>query len=331
MSDPQKAQRYDSLDGLRTIACFGVILMHIAANNQYGISGLLYQKVIPSFTDFVYLFMVLSAFGMCCGYYQKVLSGKLDLVAFYKKRYLKILPFFALLVALDLLAGFSKEALIEAAADLSLTFGLFPNHISVIGVGWFLGLVFAFYLIFPFYCVLLSTKPRAWFFFAVSLVLNHICRTYFGIGRENIVYSFCYFMAGGLIFLYAEQLRRIPWFVSAGMLLASIFAYYLIGKYTVCILAVNVCFVLFAIGSGGRILSNRFTRFISSISLEMYLSHMFLFQIVKRLHLNTGFGSGVPQYLITCLLVIGLDMLFALAAQKAITLCLTRLQNRAAH
>ena len=54
----------------------------------------------------------------------------------------------------------SIEALYEGFADLTLMFGFLPNagNISVIGVGWFLGLIFVFYICFPFYCVLIQNK-----------------------------------------------------------------------------------------------------------------------------------------------------------------------------
>lgn len=138
-----KRSHYDAIDGLRTIACIGIVMMHIKENNTYEISGFLYNSIIASFTNFVFLFMVISAFGMCCGYFEKMLNNQISLESFYVKRYRKILPFFALLVLLDVVISPSKKALIEGIADITLLFGLFPNNISVIGVGWFLGLIFA--------------------------------------------------------------------------------------------------------------------------------------------------------------------------------------------
>lgn len=148
-----------------------------------------------------------SAFGMCCGYLDKMLNNQISLESFYAKRYHKILPFFAVLVLLDVVMSPSKGALIEGLADITLLFGLFPNNISVIGVGWFLGLIFAFYLIFPFYCVLIKSRKRAWIAFGVSVLMNYIFGLYFGIGRTNIVYCLPYLIAGGLIYLYRHELE----------------------------------------------------------------------------------------------------------------------------
>ena len=140
-------KRYGAIDGLRTIACVGIVLMHVAANNSYSISGFIYESVIPSFTNFVFLFMIVSAFGMCCGYYEKIIDNKISFNTFYGKRFKKILPFFGLLVLLDVIMSPSAGALYEAFADLSLLFGFLPNagNISVIGVGWFIGLFISFF------------------------------------------------------------------------------------------------------------------------------------------------------------------------------------------
>ena len=104
---------YYGIDWLRAIACIGIALMHIRANSTYQVSGFLYNKVIPSLTDFVYLFMAISAFGMCCGYYEKVMSGRVNWTDFYMKRYIKILPFFAVLIVIDLVMSFSTNSLLE--------------------------------------------------------------------------------------------------------------------------------------------------------------------------------------------------------------------------
>lgn len=185
------------------------MMMHMTTNNQYEISGFVYEEVIPSFTNFVFLFMTISAFGMCCGYYEKVMKNQISISAFYEKRFQKIFPFFAVLVLLDIAVAPSINSLYEGFADLTLLFGFIPKHIEVIGVGWFLGLIFVFYLCFPFFCVLIENKKRAWIAFTISLIYNFVCTQYFDIGRTNILYSGCFFLAGGLIFLYRDEIEKI--------------------------------------------------------------------------------------------------------------------------
>lgn len=216
-------KRYDAIDGLRTIACLGIVLMHVRANGDYAVSGFVFEKLIPSFTNFVFLFMVISAFGMCCGYYGKVVNNRISVNDFYSKWFKKILPFFAVLVILDMLISPSLNALYEAFADLTLLFGFLPNagNITVIGVGWFIGLICVFYLVFPCYCWLIGNKKRAWISFGTSLIYNFACASYFEVGRNNILYSGCFFLAGGLVYLYREQIEKIAtrfkWVVLAGI------------------------------------------------------------------------------------------------------------------
>lgn len=117
--------------------------MHIKANGSYDLPGFIGNELIGSMGEFVYLFMMISGFSMCCGYYNRIISNEIAVGEFYGKRYRKIWPYFAALCLLDFAISPSLESLYETFADLTLCFGLLPNaNISVIGVGWFIGVVF---------------------------------------------------------------------------------------------------------------------------------------------------------------------------------------------
>lgn len=319
-------EHYGAIDGLRTVACIGIVLMHIAANNSYEISGFVYNAMIPSFTDFVFLFMTVSAFSMCCGYYRKIIDNRISFSEFYGKRFKKILPFFSLLVLLDLAVSPSVGALYEAFADLTLMFGFLPNagNINVIGIAWFLGLVFVFYICFPFFCVLLQTRRRAWVTFVLSLAYNFVCTRYFNVDRSNILYCSCFFMAGGLLYLYRNELLRVNRWLGLGIAALSAFLYYFLGGNLVGKLLVSVSWPAYAVicagdGSGrSLILENKFTKFVSNISMEIYLSHMVVFRAVEKLGLNRLFGSGWVQYIVTALVVLCGAAVFSAIMQKLI-------------
>ena len=318
-------KRYGAIDGLRTIACIGIVLMHILTNGSYELSGFAYDKVIHSFTDFVFLFMMISAFGMCCGYYERMLKGKISISDFYAKRYKKILPFFAVLVLLDILVSPSLGSLYEGFADITLLFGLLPNggHISVIGVGWFLGVVFVFYLVFPFFCFLLENKKRAWFAFAVSLIYNFACIKYFDVSRTNILYCACYFLAGGLVFLYKDKIPELKGKWRVIMLVLTVVAIvpvYAIGRNTATLLVVFMLLLIYTISVSSRLLENRFTKFFSGISMEVYLAHMMIFRILEKLKLNTLFGRGLVQYIVMVVTVLLCTVIFAVLLKKLISL-----------
>ena len=311
-------KHYGAIDGLRTIAAIGIVLMHIRANTAYEISGFLYHTVIPSFTNFVFLFMAVSAFGMCCGYYERMLQNRISMAEFYKKRFQKIIPFFAVLVFLDVAMSHSVSALYEGFADLTLLFGLLPEagNISVIGVGWFLGLIFVFYLCFPFFCCLLENKRRAWLAFGISFVYNFVCSQYFEVGRNNILYSACFFLAGGLIYLYREKIEKMcrggvqRWALLL-LVVTAIIAYYLLDGTAMACLLVSSILLIYAVAGKGGLLENAVTRFFSEISMEIYLSHMLVFRVVEKLHGTNLLGNGWGSYIVTAVLVIGGTVAFS--------------------
>ena len=88
------SSKFYSLNGLRSLACIGIILMHIKANIDYSLTGEIANLIISEFTNFVFLFMIISSFGMCCGYFDKIKNNEISPEKFYSKRIKKLLPFF---------------------------------------------------------------------------------------------------------------------------------------------------------------------------------------------------------------------------------------------
>ena len=86
LQEKVKIERYESLNGLRTYAILGIVLMHVFTNGNYQLDGFVFSKLIPSFSNLVFLFMSLSGFSMFCGYYHKILSQSISLEEFYTKR-----------------------------------------------------------------------------------------------------------------------------------------------------------------------------------------------------------------------------------------------------
>ena len=223
----------------------------------------MFERLIPSFTNLVFLFMMVSGFGMCCGYYQKIIDQKISVEDFYKKRYIKIWPYFALLCALDFVISPSKESLFEVFANLTLCQGLLPNaNISVIGVSWTLAVIFVFYMLFPFFCFLIGNKKRAWGVAVAALVFNWVCSSYFFdanhvikfSARASVVYDAIYFIVGGLIFLYRKELAefasKYKIIVGAVLLIATV-SYFALGGSTLTMLLFCVAALVYALGCKG--------------------------------------------------------------------------------
>ena len=328
-----KADRYEGIDGLKAYAIIGIALMHILANGEYGIGGFVFERLIPSFTNLVFLFMMVSGFGMCCGYYQKIIDQKISVEDFYKKRYIKIWPYFALLCALDFVISPSKESLFEVFANLTLCQGLLPNaKISVIGVSWTLAVIFVFYMLFPFFCFLIGNKKRAWSVAVVSLVFNWLCINYFKAGRTNIVYDAIYFIAGGLIFLYRKELAEFASkykVVAAAILLIAIVAYFALGDNTLTMLFFCVAALVYTLGCNRRgVLVNPVAKFLGGISFEIYLCHMVIYRVLEKLHLVRLFGNGLLAYIFTAVAVVCGSVVFSVCAKWFLNKIETFLKER---
>ena len=317
------AKRYDAIDGLRTYSAIGIVLMHVLANGDYGLNGFLFKSLIPSFTNLVFLFMIISGFSMCCGYYEKIVKNEISLGGFYRRRFEKVWPFFAALCVLDVIISPSFASICEAFANMTLCFGFIDAEISVIGVGWFLGVVFIFYLIFPFFCYLISDKRRAWFSFGVALMLNIVCKYYFNVSRSNFAYSAVYFLAGGLIYIYrdkiAELSEKFRWLI---LLVCMSFAavYYLAGGYTFIMLMLFSALLVYALKvKRGGVLINPVTRYVSSISMEIYLCHMVIYRLAEKLHLLNLGSSKKLSYIYSSILVLIGAIIFSVVLRAMLT------------
>ena len=315
--------RYDNLDGVRAYAAVGIVLMHVLSNGKYGLDGFVFDRLIPSFTDLVFLFMIVSGFAMCCGYYEKTVSGQLDLNKFYAKRFAKVWPFFTVLCVADFAMSPGLTTLYELMADLTLCFGLLPDaHISVIGVGWFLGLVFVFYFMFPFFCSLLSNKKRAWFALAVALLLSLLTTVRFGGERYHLGYSGVFFLTGGMIYLYREPLHRFVERFGWVMVLLTAGAlglYCWLGSCVPTQLLVCCVLAIGAIGKKNVIMNNPLTRMLSGVSMEIYLCHMMVFRVLEKLKLVRLFQSELLSYVVTAAMTLVGAISMALIINKLLS------------
>ena len=314
-------EKYEGIDGLKAYAIIGIALMHVLANGEYGIGGFVFERLIPSFTNLVFLFMMVSGFGMCCGYYQKIIDHKISMEDFYSKRYIKIWPYFALLCALDFVISPSKNSLYEVFANLTLCQGLLPNaNITVIGVSWILAVIFVFYMLFPFFCFLLGNKKRVWGVAIVALVFNLLCGSYFNADRTNIVYDAVYFIAGGLTFLYRKELAEFAQkhkVIAGAILLAATVAYFALGSSTLTMLFFCVAALIYTLGCKvwGGVLVNPVAKFLGGISFEIYLCHMVIYRVLEKLHLVHLFGNSLLAYIITAVAVICGSVVFSVCAK----------------
>lgn len=352
--------RVGSLDGLRAIACLGIISMHVRANLTICMSPFISRNNFISFAgNFVLLFMMISAFSLCCGYLQKFHQNSISLEAFYKRRFSRILPFFAFLTFIDLVKCLFENHFVfndsivgelwESFANVTLMFGLLPgNGINVVGVGWFVGAIFLFYLLFPFYSTLLMSKKRVQFAFIISIIWSFAITTYFTpvkgafSARSCFLLEAPYFIAGGILFLYMPNLNRLFKGKSLRIITKSVVITYTIIffsfpnlRFDFSNLLLYALWIVYAISDlnstfSRTLLNNRVMSFISGISLEMYLSHMMLFRIVEKIHLERMIGDGDIVYCLTLILVLCSTIVFSLCwkkIEKKLPICINVVEN----
>lgn len=311
-------ERFGSLDGLRAYAAMGIVLMHVLSNISVKPSeNYLTSELIPFFTDFTLLFMVVSGFSLCCGYYQRIKEGTITPAKFYKRRYLRILPFFAVLCIIDLAVSPSMASLYETFANMTLCFGLLPPsvEINVIGVGWFLGIVFLFYMLFPFFVFMLDNKRRALFSLVLAVMFVFITFDYFFTpSRRCMIYCAPLFITGGVVYLYrkiiSEFVRAHFAVCCATMIILSV-GFFAVYEYVangffayVLELLLFALWLVYAIGSNDVVLNNRIVKYLSGISMEIYLAHMVIYRVVEKVHLEDIIQQNNILYIVTSLLTI---------------------------
>lgn len=330
-------KKYDSLNGMRAYAAIAILAMHVLENSEYtGIASTVSTKV-DILKWLIYLFMIISGFSLCCGYYERILHQSISIVEFYKKRYKKILPFFALLVFMDCMTSLSLNSVVEGIADITLVYALLPNaSISVLGVGWFLGIVFLFYMLFPFYCFLMRSKKNAWLTFAVCVFYNlseqlyfldssHVVKGYQS--HTNFLFCSMFFCAGGLIYLYRNEfmtyVKKCRYGYLLAILLMTIASFYVWPQISglvepfVCLIIFSL-WVIYAISTESIILNNKWVTFISGISLEIYLCHMFVYRILEKMHILYIWGRGYLAYVSMVFVTLFGTICVSLLSQKGI-------------
>lgn len=323
MEKQEYKERYENLDGLRAISCLCIIAYHIEKFSNYQLSWEV-QTLVASCTHFVPLFLLISGFGIFCGYYEKVKTQSFDVNTFYKKRYQKIMPFFVFLLLINVILERSVSNIIEALTEATLLFGLLPNNkLEVMEVAWAVGLIFVFYMLFPFVAYLCWTKKRAIITLVVSVVLSLFCSNYFFTekfvvnftDRHNFLYCAPFFVAGGVTYLYRDRIQsfvsryRIPFILMCIVL--SVLWYFTpdgIGELYIMMLKNLILFLpwlWYCISIQSKFLSNKVMKFFSGISFELYLAQMIIFRLVEKLDGLYLLGNGWIGFITTWIIVVG--------------------------
>lgn len=191
-------------------------------------------------------------------------------------------------------------------------------------------------MLFPFFCFLIGNKKRAWGVAVAALIFNWLCDNYFKAGRTNIVYDAIYFIAGGLVFLYRNELVKCvsKYNVVAGaILLIATVAYFALGGSTSTLLFFCVAALVYTLGCNrGGVLVNPVAKFLGGICFEIYLCHMVIYRMFEKLHIIHLYGNGLFAYIFTAVAVICGSVVFSVCAKwflnKIESIVKERINNR---
>ena len=75
--------------------------------------------------------------------------------------------------------------------------------------------------------------------------------------------------------------------------------------------------MMYAISFESKVLNNKITKYISNVSMEVYLCHMVMFRIVEKIHIGRYISNDYICYTITFILVFTLSIIFARVFQIA--------------
>jgi probable poly-beta-1,6-N-acetyl-D-glucosamine export protein len=147
-------QRYEYIDILRAIGIFAVLLIHISANFIYlpfGTVKTIYVGIDVMSQIGVPLFIYISGFVLTKKYYTA-----LSLSAYYKKRFIKILPMYLICSIFYILFNhaWNWPNITAVGFVKALIFGESAYHL------WFMFLLFQFYLLFPVFLVFIKRIPN---------------------------------------------------------------------------------------------------------------------------------------------------------------------------
>ena len=145
------------------------------------------------------------------------------------------------------------------------------------------------------------------------------------IGKTSIIYTMPLFMTGGMIYLYRKNLKMegIRQYLFLAYCIALTILFFAFPEVRrggfrslVAELLLFGSWLIYALGSKDWILNNRVVRFISGISMEVYLCHMVMFRVVERVHLERFITDGDMLYVLTCVMVVAGAVAFSWFMKK---------------
>jgi len=294
------ANRLTFLDSLRGLAALYVVLFHVLAMPSPPLeAGPVLGAAVTLGGSGVALFFVISAFSLCYTMPRHRDSG-LPLTSFYTHRLFRIAPLFLVLLAFSLWrdsrGAHPGHETGEIAANLTFTFNLFHGwQEGIVWASWAVGVEMLFYAVFPLLFALIRTTAGAVVFCVVStslaLAVQHGSGVdlqerltgQFGLLRHLPVFSLgilSYYVYAWLQRSREKARTRAAWgFMGASVVAGAGLALSVRNQWAGPMetwIAMGAIYAMLLLGLGMvplRLLVNRATRYLGTISYSVYLGH----------------------------------------------------------
>ncbi|MBC9934879.1 acyltransferase family protein [Chitinophaga qingshengii] len=234
----KNVKRVDSLDYLRGIAAFGIMIYHCFT---WGFGGFSPDSFMGKWGIYgVSIFYILSGLTLHYVYFDNMNFTPRDLKKFFLKRFFRIYPLLWLTIILTIILNQKMPSLPGLLLNLTGAFGVLKWH-SYIGVGvWSIGNELVFYLFFPVF-IFLSKKSK-FLFFCLSAILLLIF-LYFAFFKMDASLSLT---DNEQWKMYVNPLNQVFLFLS-GYLMGMFFRRYMFSKFwTISILLLSLLvFILY--------------------------------------------------------------------------------------
>ena len=140
-------------------------------------------------------------------------------------------------------------------------------------------------------------------------------------------------MAGGLVYLYRDELKRLKniRIVAVVFLAITASAYYFLSQNDLVMAVFSVAIIIFAITTNGKLGENKLIKKLSSISFEVYLSHMMIYRVLEKLKINHMFGLNAISYGVTAFLTLAGAIAFSYIAKVVLEKFIICMKERVNH
>ena len=136
-----------------------------------------------------------------------------------------------------------------------------------------------------------------------------------------------------MIYLYRDELERLKniRIVAVVFLAITASAYYFLSQNDLVMAAFSVAIIIFSITDSGKLGENKLIKHLSSISFEVYLSHMMIYRVLEKLKINHMFGLNTISYGVTVVLTLAGAIAFSYIAKVVLEKFIICMKERVNH